>query len=68
MDRPAARTFNSAYTTVLGLAITLSGPDTYWMGDTLNHRTVIHAMRIQNVPSTQRAIYQHNDLTISHTT
>ena len=26
VDRPAARIFNSAYTTVLGLAITLSGP------------------------------------------
>jgi glycine C-acetyltransferase len=62
VDRPAARTFNSAYTTVLGLAITLSGPDTYWIGDALNHNCIIRAMRIANVPSTQRAIYQHNDL------
>jgi glycine C-acetyltransferase len=62
VDRPAARTFNSAYTTVLGLAITLAGPDTYWIGDALNHNCIIRAMRIANVPSAQRAIYTHNDL------
>src|SRR5262245_17403873 len=62
VDRPAARTFNSAYTTVLGLAITLAGPDTYWIGDALNHNCIIRAMRIANVPSAQRAIYKHNDL------
>jgi glycine C-acetyltransferase len=60
--RPAARVFNSAYTTVLGLAITLSGPDTYWIGDELNHNCIIRAMRIANVPSAQRAIFKHNDL------
>jgi glycine C-acetyltransferase len=62
VDRPAARAFNSAYTTVLGLAITLSGPDTFWIGDALNHNCIIRAMRIANVPSAQRAIYRHNDL------
>lgn len=62
VGRPAARVFNSAYTTVLGLAITLSGPDTYWIGDELNHNCIIRAMRIANVPSTQRAIFKHNDL------
>jgi glycine C-acetyltransferase len=62
VDRPAARVFNSAYTTVLGLAITLAGPDTYWIGDALNHNCIIRAMRIANVPSAQRAIYKHNDL------
>jgi glycine C-acetyltransferase len=62
VDRPAARTFNSAYTTVLGLAITLSGPETYWIGDALNHNCIIRAMRIANVPSAQRAIFKHNDL------
>ena len=61
VDRRAARTFNSAYTTVLGLAITLAGPDTYWIGDALNHNCIIRAMRIANVPSAQRAIYKHND-------
>ena len=63
VGRPAARIFNSAYTTVLGLAITISGPDTYWIGDELNHNCIIRAMRIANVPSAQRAIFKHNDVT-----
>lgn len=62
VGRPSARIFNSAYTTVLGLAITLSGPDTYWIGDELNHNCIIRAMRIANVPSAQRAIFKHNHL------
>ena len=62
VNRPAARVFNSAYTTMLGLAITLSGPDTFWIGDELNHNCIIRAMRIANVPSTQRAIFKHNDV------
>jgi glycine C-acetyltransferase len=62
VKRPAGRVFNSAYTTVLGLAITLSGPDTYWIGDALNHNCIIRAMRIANVPSAQRAIFRHNDM------
>jgi glycine C-acetyltransferase len=61
--RPAAKIFNSAYTTVLGLSMTLSGPDTFWVGDELNHNCIIRAMRIANVPKEQRAIYKHNDLT-----
>jgi glycine C-acetyltransferase len=59
--RPAAKAFNSAYTTVLGAAITLSGPDTYWIGDALNHNCIIRAMRIANVPGDRRAIFTHND-------
>ncbi|HSC29244.1 MAG TPA: aminotransferase class I/II-fold pyridoxal phosphate-dependent enzyme [Vicinamibacterales bacterium] len=62
VDRPAARIFNSAYTSVLGLAITLAGPDTFWIGDELNHNCIIRAMRIANVPSSQRAIFKHNDM------
>jgi glycine C-acetyltransferase len=62
VGRPAARIFNSAYTSVLGLAITLSGPGTFWIGDELNHNCIIRAMRIANVPSAQRAIFKHNDL------
>src|SRR4051812_40532184 len=62
VGRPAARVFNSAYTTVLGVAITLSGPDTFWIGDALNHNCIIRAMRIANVPSAQRAIFKHNDV------
>ena len=63
VGRPAARAFNSAYTTVLGTAIALSGPDTFWIGDELNHNCIIRAMRIANVPKEQRAIFRHNDLT-----
>jgi glycine C-acetyltransferase len=62
VERPAARVFNSAYTTMLGLAITLAGPDTFWIGDALNHNCIIRAMRIANVPSSHRAIYKHNDV------
>jgi len=62
VGRPAARIFNSAYTSTLGLAITLTGPDTYWIGDALNHNCIIRAMRIANVPKEQRAIFAHNDL------
>ena len=47
---------------MLGLAITLSGPDTFWIGDALNHNCIIRAMRIANVPSAQRAIFKHNDV------
>ena len=59
--RPAARVFNSAYTTVLGTAIALSGPGTFWIGDELNHNCIIRAMRIANVPGDRRAIFAHND-------
>ena len=62
VGRPAAKVFNSAYTTVLGVAIALAGPDTHWIGDELNHNCIIRAMRIANVPSSQRAIFKHNDL------
>src|SRR4029078_7782666 len=59
---PAAKAVNSAYTTVLGTAITLSGPDTYWIGDELNHNCIIRARRVANVPKEQRAIFRHNDV------
>jgi glycine C-acetyltransferase len=62
VGRPAARVFNSAYTTVLGLAITLAGQETFWIGDELNHNCIIRAMRIANVPASQRAIFKHNDV------
>jgi glycine C-acetyltransferase len=61
VGRPSARVFNSAYTTTLGLALTLSGEETFWVGDALNHNCIIRAMRIANVPSGQRAIFKHND-------
>ncbi|MCC7243238.1 MAG: aminotransferase class I/II-fold pyridoxal phosphate-dependent enzyme [Acidobacteria bacterium] len=59
--RPAAKAFNSAYTTILGTAITLAGPDTFWIGDELNHNCIIRAMRIANVPADRRAIFKHNN-------
>ena len=59
--RPAAKAFNSAYTTVLGTAIALTGPDTFWIGDALNHNCIIRAMRIANVPGDRRSIFAHND-------
>jgi glycine C-acetyltransferase len=62
VDRPAARVFNSAYTSTLGLAITLSSSGTYWIGDELNHNCIIRAMRIANVPRERRAIFKHNDI------
>ncbi len=60
--RPAARSFNSAYTSILGLGITLTSADTFWIGDELNHNCIIRAMRIANVAREQRAIFRHNDL------
>jgi glycine C-acetyltransferase len=62
VGRPAARAFNSAYTSVLGTAIALSTSDTFWVGDELNHNCIIRAMRIANVPKEQRAIFAHNDV------
>jgi glycine C-acetyltransferase len=62
VGRSAARVFNSAYTTVLGVALALSGPDTFWVGDALNHNCIIRAMRVANVPSAQRSIFKHSDV------
>jgi glycine C-acetyltransferase len=58
--RPAAKAFNSAYTTILGTAITLSSADSHWIGDELNHNCIIRAMRIANIPSDRRSIFAHN--------
>jgi glycine C-acetyltransferase len=62
VGRPAARIFNSAYTAILGLGLTLAGPDTWWIGDELNHNCIIRSMRIAGVPREQRAIFRHNDV------
>lgn len=62
VHRPAARVFNSAYTTILGTALALTGGDTFWIGDELNHNCIIRAMRMANVAREQRAIFRHNDL------
>lgn len=60
--RPAAKIFNSAYTTNLGLALALQNKKTFWVGDALNHNCIIRAMRIAHVPSENKAIFRHNDM------
>ena len=60
--KPAAKIFNSAYTSNLGLSLAISGPKTYWVGDALNHNSIIRAMRIAGVPRENKAIYAHNDM------
>ena len=60
--RPAAKIFNSAYTTNLGLALAIQNKKTYWIGDQLNHNCIIRAMRIANVPRANKAIFKHNDM------
>ena len=62
VGRPAARIFNSAYTANLGQALTIAGPRTFWIGDELNHNSIIRAMRISGVPKENRSIYDHNDM------
>ncbi len=60
--KPAAKIFNSAYTANLAMALTISNKQTYWVGDALNHNSIIRAMRIANVPRPNKAIYKHNDM------
>jgi len=62
VGKPAAKIFNSAYTSNCGLALAVSNKQTYWIGDQLNHNSIIRAMRISNVPGSNRAIYDHNDM------
>ncbi len=62
VGKPAARIFNSAYTANCGLALTVSTSNTHWIGDQLNHNSIIRAMRIANVPSPNKGIYKHNDM------
>ncbi len=62
VGKPSAKIFNSAYTSNLGLALTIGGASTFWIGDALNHNSIIRAMRIAGVPSANKAIYDHNDM------
>ena len=59
---PAARIFNSAYTANCGLALALATAKTHWIGDQLNHNSIIRAMRIAGVPGGNKWIYRHNDI------
>lgn len=60
--KPAAKIFNSAYTSNCGLALTIGNKKTHWIGDQLNHNSIIRAMRIAGVPSGNKGIYKHNDM------
>jgi glycine C-acetyltransferase len=62
VGRPAAKIFNSAYTANLGQALAIGNPRTFWIGDELNHNSIIRAMRISGVPKEMRSIYRHNDM------
>lgn len=62
LNKPAAKIFNSAYTANCGLALAISNPGTHWIGDQLNHNSIIRAMRIANIPKNQKSIYRHNDM------
>lgn len=62
VETPAAKIFNSAYTANCGLALAISNNRTYWIGDQLNHNSIIRAMRIANVPSGNKGIYEHNNM------
>ncbi len=62
-DKPSAKIFNSAYTANCGLALSISTPKTHWIGDQLNHNSIIRAMRIAGVPRNNKGIFRHNDMT-----
>ncbi len=62
VGKPGAKIFNSAYTSNLGLAIAISNKKTYWIGDQLNHNSIIRAMRIANIPGPNKGIFKHNDM------
>lgn len=60
--KPSAKIFNSAYTSNCGLALAISNRKTHWIGDQLNHNSIIRAMRIAGVPSSNKGIFKHNDM------
>lgn len=62
VGKPAARIFNSAYTANCGLALTINNATTHWIGDQLNHNSIIRAMRIAGVSKKNKGIYRHNDM------
>ena len=62
LGKPAAKIFNSAYTANCGLALSISDKKTHWIGDQLNHNSIIRAMRISNIPRENKGIFKHNDM------
>ncbi len=63
LEKPSAKIFNSAYTANCGLALSISDKKTHWIGDQLNHNSIIRAMRISNIPRENKGIFKHNDMT-----
>lgn len=61
-DKPGAKIFNSAYTANCGLALSISNSTTHWIGDQLNHNSIIRAMRIAGVVRSNKGIFNHNDM------
>ncbi len=62
VGKAEAKIFNSAYTANCGLALAINSKRTHWIGDELNHNSIIRAMRIAGVPSHQKGIFKHNNL------
>jgi len=62
VGKPGAKIFNSAYTSNCGLALAISNKKTHWVGDQLNHNSIIRAMRFCNIPKKNKGIYRHNDM------
>lgn len=62
LGKPSAKIFNSAYTANCGLALSISDKKTHWIGDQLNHNSIIRAMRISNIPRSNKGIFKHNDM------
>ena len=62
VNKPGAKIFNSAYTSNCGLALAISNKKTHWVGDQLNHNSIIRAMRFCNIPRENKGIYKHNDM------
>lgn len=60
--KEAAKIFTTSYMANLGCALTITSKETFWIGDQLNHNSIIRAMRIANVSRENRAIYRHNDM------
>jgi len=66
VGKPAAKIFNSAYTSNCGLALAIGNKKTHWIGDQLNHNSIIRSMRIAGVPSVNKSIFKHNDMNDLH--
>ncbi|THB77845.1 MAG: pyridoxal phosphate-dependent aminotransferase family protein [Desulfobulbaceae bacterium] len=66
VGKPAAKIFNSAYTSNCGLALAISNKKTHWVGDQLNHNSIIRSMRIAGIPSANKSIFKHNDMDDLH--